>query len=88
MKRFSLALAVATIIGGVTAASAQNYPSRPITAIVSFAAGGSGDTILRIVAEHMRKYARPDDRRRERRRRRRQHRRRRGSPVRRPTATR
>ncbi len=53
MRRFSLALAVAAIIG-VTAASAQNYPSRPITVVVAFAAGGSGDTIMRIVAEHMR----------------------------------
>ena len=33
----------------------QAYPSRPITAIVAFAAGGSGDTIARILAEHMRK---------------------------------
>jgi tripartite-type tricarboxylate transporter receptor subunit TctC len=36
-------------------AHAQAYPSRPITAIVPFAAGGSGDTIARIMAEHMRK---------------------------------
>ena len=36
-------------------ASAQAYPSRPITAVVAFAAGGSGDTIARILAEHMRK---------------------------------
>jgi len=35
-------------------ARAQAWPSRPITAIVSFAAGGSGDTIGRILAEHMR----------------------------------
>ncbi len=54
MKRISLALAVAAAIGGVTAASAQNYPSRPITVVVAFAAGGSGDTIMRIVADHMR----------------------------------
>jgi tripartite-type tricarboxylate transporter receptor subunit TctC len=36
-------------------AGAQAYPSRPITAVVAFAAGGSGDTIARILAEHMRK---------------------------------
>ena len=54
MKRISLALAVAAAIGGVTAASAQNYPTRPITVVVAFAAGGSGDTIMRIVADHMR----------------------------------
>ena len=54
MKRFSLALAVATVFGGVTGAAAQDYPTRPITVVVAFAAGGSGDTIMRIVADHMR----------------------------------
>jgi tripartite-type tricarboxylate transporter receptor subunit TctC len=34
-------------------ASAQSYPSRPITMIVPFAAGGPSDTIARIMAEHM-----------------------------------
>jgi tripartite-type tricarboxylate transporter receptor subunit TctC len=50
------------LAAGVTAlpavsriARGQGYPSRPITAIVAFAAGGSGDTIARILAEHMRK---------------------------------
>ena len=36
-------------------AHAQAYPVRPITAVVAFAAGGSGDTIARILAEHMQK---------------------------------
>jgi tripartite-type tricarboxylate transporter receptor subunit TctC len=44
-------VAVAAITGN---AAAQPYPSRPITMIVAFAAGGSGDTIARIVAERMR----------------------------------
>src|SRR5262245_4900660 len=35
-------------------ARAQAYPSRPITMLVAFAAGGSGDTIMRSVADHMR----------------------------------
>jgi tripartite-type tricarboxylate transporter receptor subunit TctC len=38
----------------VLPASAQ-YPSRPITLIVPFAAGGPTDTVARIVAEHMAK---------------------------------
>jgi tripartite-type tricarboxylate transporter receptor subunit TctC len=35
-------------------ARAQSYPSRPITMIVPFAAGGSTDVMARIVAERMR----------------------------------
>jgi tripartite-type tricarboxylate transporter receptor subunit TctC len=35
-------------------ARAQSYPSRPITMIVPFAAGGAADTVVRIVAVHMR----------------------------------
>src|SRR4029453_1411706 len=34
-------------------ARAQAYPTRPITVIVPFAAGGSSDVIARIVGEHM-----------------------------------
>ena len=36
------------------AARAQNFPSRPITLIVPFAAGGPTDVLARILAEHMR----------------------------------
>src|SRR6187399_310862 len=34
-------------------ASAQDYPTRPITLIVPFAAGGPTDVISRIIGEHM-----------------------------------
>jgi tripartite-type tricarboxylate transporter receptor subunit TctC len=34
-------------------ASAQTYPTRPITVIVPFPAGGASDVVARIVAEHM-----------------------------------
>src|ERR1700710_3259598 len=35
-------------------ARAQNFPSRSITLIVPFAAGGPTDVLARILAEHMR----------------------------------
>jgi tripartite-type tricarboxylate transporter receptor subunit TctC len=38
-----------------SAATAQTYPTRPITMIVPFAAGSSGDLAGRVVAERMRK---------------------------------
>ncbi len=37
-----------------TAAAQESYPSRPLTLIVPFAAGGSTDVIARVVAEAMR----------------------------------
>ncbi len=53
------ALTIAAIVAGAalglaSAASAQGtYPSKPITAIVPFAAGGPTDVVTRLVAEHM-----------------------------------
>src|SRR6185295_19055427 len=40
---------------GVAPAAAQDYPNRPITVIVPFAAGGPTDVIARIVGDHMSK---------------------------------
>jgi tripartite-type tricarboxylate transporter receptor subunit TctC len=48
------AIALAALIAGVTASAAQDYPSRPITMIVPFAAGGPTDVVARIMAEGMR----------------------------------
>lgn len=49
------AVAVAALLGmaGLGPVAAQNYPSRVITVIVPFAAGGPTDTVTRLVAESM-----------------------------------
>jgi tripartite-type tricarboxylate transporter receptor subunit TctC len=49
----AVALAAACAIGG---ANAQSYPTRPVTILVPLAAGGSTDTIARIIAEAMRPH--------------------------------
>ena len=48
---------LATIVLGLAStgiAAAQNYPTRPITMIVPFPAGGATDTLARFLAEQMR----------------------------------
>src|SRR6476660_2110796 len=45
--------ALALAIVGASPATAQAFPSRPVTIIVPFAAGGTTDVIARIVGEHM-----------------------------------
>ena len=51
MKTIFAAVAAVAVIGG--AAQAQTYPTKPVTMIVPFAAGGPTDIIARIVGEHM-----------------------------------
>jgi tripartite-type tricarboxylate transporter receptor subunit TctC len=46
-------LTIAVGLGIVAVATAQVYPSRPITVIVPYTAGGQGDTLTRILAEPM-----------------------------------
>ena len=54
MKKLLGAVALAgTALLLVPQASAQQYPTRPITVIVPFAAGGPTDVIARIVGDHM-----------------------------------
>jgi tripartite-type tricarboxylate transporter receptor subunit TctC len=51
---FSTALAAAVLIGvGAAAKAQQPYPTRPITVVVPFAAGGPTDVLARILGQHM-----------------------------------
>jgi tripartite-type tricarboxylate transporter receptor subunit TctC len=52
MRRMVLAALTALLAWG-GAARAENYPSRPITVIVPFAAGGPSDAMMRILGERM-----------------------------------
>src|SRR6476661_264104 len=53
MRKFFAAI-VLTVLAGIGGASAQTYPSRPITLVVPFPPGGSTDAAARIMAERMR----------------------------------
>ena len=52
MKR--LLIAAAFVAAFSVSAAAQSYPSRPVTLIAPFPAGGPLDTIARIISEPMR----------------------------------
>jgi len=54
MTRLLFALAFA-MLAGIAGARAQGFPSKQVTMIVPFPAGGGSDILARVVAEHMRK---------------------------------
>src|SRR5882672_7225428 len=54
IHRLRLLTLTAATLGFITGAGAQVYPSRPVTMVVPFPAGGSTDTIARVVAEALR----------------------------------
>src|SRR5215510_3420733 len=48
------AASAASVVAFSSDSHAQDYPSRPVTLVVPYAAGGSADTFPRIIAERMR----------------------------------
>jgi tripartite-type tricarboxylate transporter receptor subunit TctC len=52
-RQFCCVLAAATALLAAATASAQDYPNRPVTMVMPFAAGGPNDTVVRIVATRM-----------------------------------
>jgi tripartite-type tricarboxylate transporter receptor subunit TctC len=52
-ERLFAALAIVVTIAGTSSAPAQDYPLRPVTIVVPFPAGGSIDTVARVIGERM-----------------------------------
>jgi tripartite-type tricarboxylate transporter receptor subunit TctC len=48
-----LMLAAAAMVVGTRAASAEDWPTRPVTLVVPFGAGGATDGVARLIAKHL-----------------------------------
>jgi tripartite-type tricarboxylate transporter receptor subunit TctC len=55
MKSLLLLVPFVSLLQSVPGASAQSYPSRPVTVVVPFSAGGPVDVVARVLADPMRK---------------------------------
>jgi tripartite-type tricarboxylate transporter receptor subunit TctC len=51
---FGQAVTIGALMAATSVARAENYPTRPITLVVPYAAGGPADTVGRVLAERMR----------------------------------
>jgi tripartite-type tricarboxylate transporter receptor subunit TctC len=54
MRRLLIVAALATSLANIAGASAQNFPTRPVTIVVPFAAGGPADAMARVIGDRMR----------------------------------
>jgi tripartite-type tricarboxylate transporter receptor subunit TctC len=54
MRRLLIFAALATSLAHIAGASAQNFPTRPVTIVVPFAAGGPADAMARVIGDRMR----------------------------------
>ena len=53
MRRFHAALVIAGVLSSPSVSYAQDWPSRPVRIVSTFAAGGTADILARIVAESL-----------------------------------
>src|SRR6187431_948626 len=53
MKHLGVTLAIAGTLLGAVHATADEWPSRPVRMVNTFAAGGTADVLTRLVAEHL-----------------------------------
>jgi tripartite-type tricarboxylate transporter receptor subunit TctC len=54
MGRLLAVAALAASLAPIASASAQNFPTRPVTIVVPFAAGGPADALARVIGDRMR----------------------------------
>ena len=53
MRKAVLAAAVSAMVAGAGGASAQEWPTRPVTLVVPYAAGGPADVMARIITQRL-----------------------------------
>jgi tripartite-type tricarboxylate transporter receptor subunit TctC len=54
MRELLIVAALAASLANIASASAQNFPTRPVTIVVPFAAGGPADAMARVIGDRMR----------------------------------